>query len=253
MLKDLDIRVAKCDPNEKFEDNVMSVRYVPLYKSEIDDKNAMGSNNSSTNESSDDDTDYYAHESKKSLKHVHVMRSTHCCIVKITASNTRSAVPSIAQLIPHKEREQNITMCFICRLNPRPGALSVEKCVEAGVPPGPLLGQLKAGKTITLDSGVVVKSEDVCLPDDPGPIIIGNVCTTILFIMILTYVNCFTVVDCPSIHYLDSLQNSEEFLKHQSSAVCDEDLAYFIVHFTPPDVMEHSRYNAYCVMYNPVK
>lgn len=71
--------------------------------------------------------------------------------------------------------------------------------------------------------------------------------------MILTYVNCFTVVDCPSIHYLDSLQNSEEFLKHQSSAVCDEDLAYFIVHFTPPDVMEHSRYNAYCGMYNPVK
>ncbi|GLV41872.1 Ribonuclease Z [Carabus blaptoides fortunei] len=209
VLKDLDIRMAKCNPNEKFEDNVMSVRYVPLHKSEFIANNATGSNSSSTNESSDDDTDYYAHET----------------------SGTRSAIPSTAQLIPHKVREQNTTMCFICRLNPRPGALSVEKCVEAGVPPGPLLGQLKAGKTITLDSGVVVKSEDVCLPDDPGPIII--------------------VVDCPSIHYLDSLQNTEEFLKHQSSAVCDEDLAYFIVHFTPADVMEHPRYREWIDKFSP--
>lgn len=67
-------------------------------------------------------------------------------------------------------------MAYICRLQPRPGALSLEKCVEHGVPPGPLLGKLKIGEDITLESGVVVQSVDVREPDDPGPIFIGITC-----------------------------------------------------------------------------
>lgn len=66
-------------------------------------------------------------------------------------------------------------MCYVCRLHARPGALSLEKCVERGVPPGPLLGQLKSGKDITLNDGTVVKSEDVCMPDDPGPVMLSKI------------------------------------------------------------------------------
>jgi ribonuclease Z len=46
--------------------------------------------------------------------------------------------------------------------------------VERGVPPGPLLGKLKAGEDVTLPDGTLVKSADVRLADDPGPVFIGN-------------------------------------------------------------------------------
>lgn len=65
-------------------------------------------------------------------------------------------------------------MAYICKLQPRPGALNLEKCVDFGVPPGPLLGRLKNGEEVTLQSGAVVKPSDVCEPDDPGPVFIGE-------------------------------------------------------------------------------
>lgn len=55
------------------------------------------------------------------------------------------------------------------------GALLLEKCVSAGVPPGPLLGELKSGKDVILPNGSVVKAADVTAPDDPGPVFIGKV------------------------------------------------------------------------------
>jgi len=42
------------------------------------------------------------------------------------------------------------------------------------VPPGPLLGLLKTGQDITLKDGTVVKSSEVCEPDDPGPVFLGK-------------------------------------------------------------------------------
>lgn len=42
------------------------------------------------------------------------------------------------------------------------------------MPPGPLLGRLKAGEDIVLDNGTIVRSSDVTLPDDPGPVFIGD-------------------------------------------------------------------------------
>lgn len=64
-------------------------------------------------------------------------------------------------------------MCYICKLQPRPGALNLEKCVKYGMPSGPLLGKLKMGEDVILPTGVLVKSADVCEPDDPGPVFIG--------------------------------------------------------------------------------
>jgi ribonuclease Z len=52
--------------------------------------------------------------------------------------------------------------------------LQFEKCIEMGVPLGPLLGKLKAGIDVTLHDGTLVKASDVTSPDDPGPIFIGK-------------------------------------------------------------------------------
>lgn len=45
--------------------------------------------------------------------------------------------------------------------------------MKAGVPPGPLLGDLKKGNDVTLPNGTLVKAADVTEPDDPGPVFIG--------------------------------------------------------------------------------
>lgn len=67
-------------------------------------------------------------------------------------------------------------MSYICRLQPRPGALNLDKCVRMGVPPGPLLGKLKGGEDVILPNGNIVTSKDVCEPDDAGPVFIGSYC-----------------------------------------------------------------------------
>jgi len=67
-----------------------------------------------------------------------------------------------------------VALSYICQLKPRPGSLCLERCVDRGVPPGPLLGKLKAGEDVTLMDGTVVKSADVRLPDDPGPVFLGT-------------------------------------------------------------------------------
>lgn len=85
--------------------------------------------------------------------------------------------PKMASENSHKVltemKENNLSMVYVCKLQPRPGALNLRKCVEMGVPPGPLLGKLKNGEVITLPNGTTVCSKDVCEPDDPGPTFIG--------------------------------------------------------------------------------
>lgn len=68
-----------------------------------------------------------------------------------------------------------MVMNYICKLRARPGELSLVKCVEKGVPPGPLLGKLKNGEDVQLANGTIVRSVDVCNPDDPGPIFMGKI------------------------------------------------------------------------------
>lgn len=65
-------------------------------------------------------------------------------------------------------------MAYICELKPKLGTLSLERCVDKGVPPGPLLGKLKNGEDIILANGETVLAADVRDPDDPGPVILGE-------------------------------------------------------------------------------
>ena len=51
---------------------------------------------------------------------------------------------------------------------PRPGTLDAGRALALGVPRGPLLGQLKEGRDVTLDDGRVVLAPQVCAPPAPG-------------------------------------------------------------------------------------
>ncbi|KOC66769.1 Ribonuclease Z, mitochondrial, partial [Habropoda laboriosa] len=58
-------------------------------------------------------------------------------------------------------------MCYICEIHPRRGKLLIDKCINFGLPPGPLLTLLKQGLNVTKEDGTIVHSKDVCLPDSP--------------------------------------------------------------------------------------
>ena len=92
-----------------------------------------------------------------------------------------------------------------------------QKCVDFGVPPGPLYGQLKAGQDITLPGGKIVLASDVRSPDDPGPV--------------------FLVVECPDESYLDNFVSEPQLRQLQKRNGASElDSPQIIVHFTPVEV-----------------
>ena len=76
---------------------------------------------------------------------------------------------------------------YIVTIKPKSAKLDVQKCIALGVKPGPLMGMLKSGKTITLEDGRKVTPEQV-LGVEQSP-------TTYLF------------VDCPSAEYIPQLLN----------------------------------------------
>lgn len=69
-------------------------------------------------------------------------------------------------------KDEKYVVSYICKLKPRPGQLDLAKCVEKGVKPGPLLGKLKNGVDVLLEDGTLVLAQDVCAPNDPGPVCI---------------------------------------------------------------------------------
>lgn len=106
---------------------------------------------------------------------------------------------------------------------PRAGKLDLEKCVDLGVPPGPLLGQLKNGCSVKLPDGTTVHSKDVCSADDPGPV--------------------FILVDIPSVEFLDSFKEKEaQFSMYQSAATNEQEIASLVVHFSPQHVIDDPIY-----------
>ncbi|XP_022916728.1 ribonuclease Z, mitochondrial isoform X2 [Onthophagus taurus] len=273
VIKNLHIKMAKCDENKEFSDNVMIVQYILLERKkkiepkiediaeEIDldsdlsgfSKNTQAGSSMETSDAStstkspkrrrrsrrssesvgrystpdvvEDNTDYYAHERKPKRKH---RARSH------SVSGSREPPERISessQLLLSETKERGVSMAYICRLQPRPGSLNLDKCAKYGVPPGPLLGKLKNGENVTLNSGVVVQPTDVCEPDDPGPI--------------------FIVIDCPSEEYLDSLLENMKLKRHQKYAECTNDCAHLVVHFTPNSVVCHPKYQAWMEDFPP--
>lgn len=152
-LQDLKVHEATCDESQPYTDQVMSVSYIPIAKSTVHNVEPTD-----LGEEVVDNINYYDYvaTSKKILE-------------SIEEKNKHGV---IGQNLDKKLISQ--VMSYVCKLHPRQGKLSLEKCVEKGVKPGPLLGQLKAGEDITLPDGTVVLSKDVCSPPIPGPTFLGT-------------------------------------------------------------------------------
>lgn len=74
------------------------------------------------------------------------------------------------QFIVHAKPLQHVIECFGYRVEQKPlaGELLIEKALALGVPKGPLLGQLKAGKDVQLEDGMLVESVTVTSPPQKG-------------------------------------------------------------------------------------
>lgn len=122
-----------------------------------------------------------------------------------------------------KEQPEKPIISYICKLKPRPGALNLVKCVEQGVPPGPLLGQLKNGQDVTLPCGKVVHSVDVT---EPGETALS-----------------FVFLDVPSLDYLASLEAQSQ--QYKQLAASELTKVALVVHFSPPELTDHVEYRKF--------
>lgn len=146
VLRDLKVNAVETNAKgiEEYDDVVMTVKYVPMYKKDLD-----GDVKEETEEElvPVDQVDYYAHENKSRLK------------PKLERSSMERLV----------KRKENCVTAYVCKLKPKAGTLDLLRCVERRVPPGPLLGQLKNGFDVILEDGTTVMSKEVRGPDDRGP------------------------------------------------------------------------------------
>lgn len=154
ILKDLEVEEAACLSEEPYTDTAMSVTYVYLSNGE--------SESSSESESEPmvlDTTNYYEYAMNSNGKRNSSQEKHGHKIAKVES-------------LVKGERIKG-TMAYVCKINAKPGTLLLEKCVDKGVPPGPLFGKLKAGEDITLPDGTLIHSSDVTSAVDPGPTFIG--------------------------------------------------------------------------------
>jgi hypothetical protein len=92
----------------------------------------------------------------------------------------------------------------------------MEKCAALGIRPGPVIGMLKSGKSIKLDNGNIVKSEDVT--EDPEE------------------ASTYLVIDCPSESYIPSLLKEPLLQSDKFQDLCG------IFHVSPLEVVKSESY-----------
>ncbi|XP_045476586.1 ribonuclease Z, mitochondrial isoform X2 [Harmonia axyridis] len=237
VLKNLKISVNESKSMDTFEDNVLKIKYLEVHRDPevstnvnirngqiIEDKE-ISAIDESFNEIDDGSICRRERRSRSISTSLEDENSNS------SSDSSMSSTSDKYKNLGDETREKGSVMCYICRLQEKPGALSLEKCVQLGVPPGPLLGKLKAGEEVVLENGRVIKPEEVCEPNDLGPI--------------------FIVVDCPSKEYITSLVNNEEMKNYQKFAKNDDEVAFLVVHFTPKEIMEDPRYEAWMNMFLP--
>lgn len=202
VLKNMGVETPECVDGGFFEDSVMRVNYVPLYKDQVEDSK---SSEDLTKESSDDwsaqdKTDYFGYEE---------------------GSKGESILKPESPKKSASSKKEDHVMAYICKLQPRPGKLDLEACVERGVKPGPLLGRLKNGFDVTLPDGSIVKADDVRSESCPGVV--------------------YIFIDIPDETYLNALLNCE--IEHER--------AFVIVHFTPEEMTSNERYKEWMNRFSP--
>ncbi|CAH2980475.1 unnamed protein product [Chilo suppressalis] len=233
IMKDMNVTMANCSPSEDFEDNTMSVKYVLLGPHDDllvgkDLKPAAKKPKLETNAEKEfeefihDETDYYKPEVRTDES-----KTSRNSKAKPKYSHDRDPMKKKTEKVLHDlQKKSNCSVAYICTLKKRLGSLDLAKCVEFGVKPGPLLGQLKAGHDVVLPDGTLVLSKDVKTPDDPGPV--------------------FIVLDVPEISYLKEAEFSSHF---DNGSNPPENIPALIVHFTPPEVFHHPTYRSFMSMF----
>lgn len=96
----------------------------------------------------------------------------------------------------------------------RTGQFDVKKAAALGIPPGPLYGQLKQGKVVTLADGRKIKGSDLC-----GPPIIGR-----------KLVYCTDTVFCESA--IDLAADADVLIHEATFSHQDAEMAYQRMHST---------------------
>jgi len=143
------------------------------------------------------------------VKEVHLKRNKQLQVMPMHPSWLIEGSPIMTE-----DTYDNTATAYICSFSAKPGKLNIDKCVDLGVPPGPLLGKLKLGEDVTLPNGKVVKSSEV-------------VDSTSL-------PSSYLVIDVPDEEYFESFLKSSE-LKEISNLDT-------VFHFTPASVARTPEY-----------
>ncbi|XP_078044137.1 ribonuclease Z isoform X2 [Augochlora pura] len=191
---------AAIDESKPYEDDIMSIYYVPISKIPKDSRNQS------------------LNESEENLDESNINGKRY-----FNYNKTKLDLPNTAKRL----KANTDIYTYICEIHPRQGKLSLEKCLKFGVQVGPLLSKLKRGLDIIKKNGQIVRSKDVCM--EPGPKV------------------TLIVVECPDEDYLEPIVNNTKFSKYHLTASDKEhkeDIVY-IFHFTPEDIFNHPRYQAW--------
>lgn len=140
IVKRLLVSIEELDTIKDYSDNVLTVSCIPIYQS-LDNK------------------------------YEHIVETK---IDNDTSHNNKKRKNNEIRTKKRMRSSDDVALSYICTLKDRPGSLSLEKCLAKGLKPGPLLGLIKNGTSITLDDGTIIKQEDVCSPTEKGSIFIGN-------------------------------------------------------------------------------
>ncbi|CAG8592768.1 5201_t:CDS:2 [Paraglomus brasilianum] len=122
-----------------------------------------------------------------------------------------------------KSKPNPISIAYICKGPDYKGKFNPKSAKALGLKPGPLYAQLADGQSVTAPDGTIVHPHQVLGPSRPGAITI--------------------IVDVPSVNYIQSLINSQEFGPYQSG---DENFRpRVIIHMVGNGVLEDERYQSW--------
>ncbi|KAL3877374.1 hypothetical protein ACJMK2_035092 [Sinanodonta woodiana] len=123
--------------------------------------------------------------------------------------------------------DSEVAVAYIIHPFPKPRSVDLEKCVELGIPAGPMIGELTRGNSVTVDDKVI-NPEEILFPQEK--------CRPII------------VLDCPDMNYLDSVLTSEQFLRlsTQTNEADDKDeTPELIIHMSPAHVFLSPQYQQF--------
>ncbi|CAB0031563.1 unnamed protein product [Trichogramma brassicae] len=200
------MKVVPADTDHIFRDHVMAVTYVEMKNPKVVTEIHNENNSYYVDNSVHTDINYYDYNKTS---------------VKNRIPNHLTATPP--RLIMTAKRRVDSIMTYICKIHPKPGMLDLEKCVDAGIKPGPDILKLRNGEDVILPNNIIVKSKDVFTSDDPG--------------------STFIVAECPNEDYLDIFVQNPSFIKYQqNNNPKQEDRVNHIIHFTPDNILYDPKY-----------